>query len=144
MDKIHFSCNIQNSNNVSDIGIEVWLDEQKLFDQKISTGSHHVAFAFNEDEADHCLKFVMKNKTHDHTVLGSDGEIESDAIININNIMFDSINIDQIFSEQATYIHNHNGTSEEIKTKFFGSMGCNGIVTLNFSTPFYMWLLEHI
>ena len=144
MDNIHFSCNIQNSSNANDLGIEVWLDEQKMFDQLVSTGSHHVAFAFKEDKSDHCLKFVMKNKTHTHTVLSSNGKIESDAVISISDINFDSINIDQIFYEQATYRHNHNGTSETIETKFFGSMGCNGTVSFYFSTPFYIWLLEHM
>lgn len=124
--------------------MEVWLDNQKLFDQFIGTGSHHVAFEFEEDESDHSLKFIMKNKNLDHTVLSPDGEIESDAIIGISDIMFDAINIDQIFSEQATYTHNHNGTSKEIQTKFYGIMGCNGIVELNFTTPFYIWLLEHM
>lgn len=144
MDTIHFNCNIQNTSNVNDIGIEVWLDNQKIFDQLISTGSHHIAFEFNENEAEHCLNFVMKNKTPNHTILNASGEIESDVTINISNIMFDAINIDQIFSEKATYTHNHNETSEEIKTRFFGSMGCNGTVTFNFSTPFYMWLLENM
>ena len=46
--------------------------------------------------------------------------------------------------EQAVYTHDFNGTQPEIEDTFFGEMGCNGTVSLRFTTPIYLWLLENM
>jgi hypothetical protein len=47
-------------------------------------------------------------------------------------------------TEQAVYTHDFNGTQQEIQDEFYSEMGCNGTVSLKFSTPIYLWLLEHM
>jgi len=47
-----------------------------------------------------------------------------------------------VFIDHATYTHNFNGTQAETTDKFYGEMGCNGTVSLRFTTPIYLWLLE--
>jgi hypothetical protein len=37
-----------------------------------------------------------------------------------------------------------NGTSEVTEDKFYSELGCNGTVSLKFTTPMYLWLLEHM
>ena len=49
-----------------------------------------------------------------------------------------------MFVEQAVYTHDFNGTSKATENKFYGELGCNGTVSLKFSTPMYLWLLEHM
>jgi hypothetical protein len=49
-----------------------------------------------------------------------------------------------MITQQATYTHNFNGAGAETQEKFYGEIGCNGIVSLKFSTPIYLWLLEHM
>lgn len=144
MENLLFKCTLSNSTRFNDLGIEIWLDNNKFFDQNISTGSHHIAHTFPEDEAEHSLRFVLKNKQLGHTTINDTGEIISDALINISDISFDNVEIDQLFFEHATYTHDFNGATKLTNTKFYGSMGCNGTLELNFSTPFYMWLLEHM
>jgi len=144
MENLLFKCTLSNNSQVDNLGIEIWLDDYKFFDQNISKGSHQVVHSFPEDEAEHCLCFVLKNKIAEHTIINESGEILSDALIEISNIMFDNINLDQMLYNQAIYTHDSNGTSDLSETKFYGSMGCNGTVELKFSTPFYMWLLEHM
>jgi len=44
----------------------------------------------------------------------------------------------------AQYQHDFNGTGNPTIDKFYGEMGCNGTVSLKFTTPIYLWLLENM
>ena len=144
MSTITFSCTVNNSYDFEDLGIEFWLDNDKFFDSNIKKGNTEIVYEFNEDDSDHNLKIILKNKTTDHTTIDSDGNILSDALISIENITIDTVNIDQLFLEESNYTHDYNGTKDKVTEQFYGQMGCNGIVELKFSTPFYLWLLEHM
>ena len=137
------SCCIGTTNANIDLGMEIWLDGVKLFDQVINKTLDFVC-EVDEQQADHELTFVMKNKLASHTILDSQGAIVEDARLSVGAIAFEGIDITQMFMEQAIYAHNFNGTGDSIKDKFFGEMGCNGQVTLHFSTPVYLWLLENM
>jgi hypothetical protein len=67
-----------------------------------------------------------------------------DARLKISDIEFDGIELDYMVTQQATYTHNFNGTGPETQENFYGEIGCNGTVSLKFSTPMYLWLLEHM
>ena len=144
MEKIAFSCTIENNSDFEDLGLEFWLDNDKFFDSNVKKKGASVNYEFDEDEANHCLKIIFKNKTTCHTNVDESGKIVSDALISINNISFNQINVDKLFSEHAVYTHNYNGSSDEIVDKFYGDLGCNGEVVFKFTTPFYMWLLENM
>ena len=97
-----------------------------------------------EDEDDHELRFVMKNKTIDHTQIDEHGTIIQDTRITIQNLCFDEIALGQVFVDHAEYTHDFNGTKDSVTEKFYGEMGCNGTVSLKFTTPIYIWLLENM
>jgi hypothetical protein len=61
----------------------------------------------------------------------------------ITDLSFDEILLAQIFVDKATYTHNFNGTGEETQEKFYGELGCNGTISLKFTTPIYLWILEN-
>ena len=42
------------------------------------------------------------------------------------------------------YRHDYNGTTDPFDDEFYGEMGCNGTVSLKFTTPIYLWLLENL
>ena len=86
----------------------------------------------------------MKNKTTEHTKIDEQGNIVSDACLTITNLAFDEIELKQIVVDKAVYTHDFNGTQPETQEKFYGAMGCNGTVSLQFSTPMYLWLLENM
>jgi hypothetical protein len=65
-------------------------------------------------------------------------------MLTISNISIDDIDIDQLLIEKAEYTHDFNGSQDTITDKFYGDMGCNGTVTFEFTTPFYLWLLENM
>jgi hypothetical protein len=137
-----FSCSIETTDPTVPLGMEIWVDDKCIFDQVHVQESHTVSYEFNDDEGDHDMKFVLKNKLSEHTTVDLDGKIISDAVLNIGNISFDEIDCQYLTTKLAEYQHNFNGTGAETQQKFYGSMGCNGTVTLKFTTPIYLWLLE--
>lgn len=139
-----FSCSIGTTNPAVPLGMEIWFDHTCVFDQVHVQESHTIRYEFNDDEGDHELKFVLKNKQSKHTTVDLDGEIISDAVLTIHNISFEDIDCQYLTTKLAEYQHNFNGTGAETQQKFYGSMGCNGTVTVKFSTPVYLWLLENL
>lgn len=89
------------------------------------------------NEAQRLLKNEIASKMYDLTQM-------SDKSITIENIAFDDIELGQLVIDLATYTHNFNGSQDTIEDQFFGSMGCNGIVRIEFSSPVYLWMLENM
>ena len=98
----------------------------------------------DSNDAEHELKFVLKNKLPEHTVIDESGNIVKDAVVEIKNLKFDDIDLGYIFYKQSVYQHNFNGGGPDTEEQFFGTMGCNGTVILKFRTPMYLWMLEHM
>jgi hypothetical protein len=139
-----FSCKISTTDSSALLGLEAWIDDHKFFDLSHVTDSQEISTEINDDEAEHVLRLVMKNKILDHTKINDAGEIVQDARLVIEDIAFDGIKLNHMFTKLATYTHDFNGTGAEIQDKFYGEMGCNGTVKLEFTTPVYLWLLEHM
>lgn len=144
-EQIKLTLEISNDSDHDDLSVELWLDNSKFFDQRISQGTHKIGHTFDEDEEQHQFRIVLKNKQHYHTVIDKDGNIITDTIIDIKNVSFDDINIDTLMHEHAVYSHKTNNEQNDLSNyKFYGHLGCNGTVTLDFHTPFYLWLLENM
>jgi hypothetical protein len=143
-DTIKFSCVIDSTNPACPLGMEIWLDDQQIFHSNHVTSSIVFDHKILDTDGEHQLKFVMKNKTQDHTKVDQLGAIVSDARLIIKDFAFDEIKLGHMFTELATYTHDFNGTGAMIDDKFYGELGCNGTVTLEFYTPIYLWLLEHM
>lgn len=144
MTDIKLTFDVVNTSNSNDIGIEAWLDNTKFFDQLIGKGTYRLGHVFPEDSADHQLKITMKNKQDHHTTIDANGNILDDVLLRVENCHIDGINIDTIMHGLAKYSHTQNGNAELSDYKFAGPLGCNGDLTLKFTTPLYMWLLENM
>ena len=144
MTTVQFSCNIDTSNAEIPLGIEIWVDDQCFFDQGHVTGSQAAHYEIMDDDSAHVLRFVLKNKQPEHTVVNQSGEILSDARLLIKHIQFDNIDCNLLTYQLAEYHHNFNGTGADTQERFYGEMGCNGTVSLKFTTPIYIWLLENM
>jgi hypothetical protein len=138
------SCQIGTTNASATLGLEVWVDDQKHFDTDHVIGAENISIELTDDEADHELRFVMKNKTSSHTQVNESGDIVADAVLTVSALSFDEIPLGHMLVAQAVYTHNFNGSGPSTQDKFYGEMGCNGTVSLKFSTPIYLWLLEHM
>ena len=126
------------------LGFEAWIDDKKFHDIDHVAGRQQIVIEMPDDEAEHDLRFVLKNKTAEHTQIDEAGNIVNDARLKITDIAFDEIQLGHMITEQAVYDHDFNGTGVMSQHKFYGEMGCNGTVSLKFTTPVYLWLLEHM
>ena len=143
---VNFGCCIGSTDFSAQIGLEIWLDDCKIFDQEWINKPIEFSHTFPDADATHELKFIMKNKTHKHTICNADGTIAQDANLIIDQIQFNeiSIGIGQIVTNLSVYKHDFNGNGAPTQDKFYEQMGCNGTVTLPFFTPVYLWLLENM
>lgn len=128
----------------SGLGFEAWLDEQCVYQTESLSEPTVVNHEFNDNNGEHTLRFVLKNKKPEHTQIDSNGEIVSDTYIDINNITFDEIELTHDLVSLFVYTHNFNNTGPESQQPFYNTMGCNGTAELRFTTPIYLWLLENM
>jgi hypothetical protein len=141
---VKISCVIGTTNNTVPLGMEIWLDDQQIFNQDWVAESQTTSYDMSDLDAEHELRFVMKNKTVDHTNVDESGAIVKDACLVISNLAFDEMVLGHIVTEKAVYTHDFNGNGSLTQHKFFGQIGCNGVVSLKFTTPMYLWLLENL
>jgi hypothetical protein len=141
---LQISCKINTSDPLSRLGFEIRLDNQVIFLTTHVLDTIDFKYDIPDTDGNHCLEFVMKNKTIEDTKIDAQGNIINDACLNISDLAFDGIKLGQIFINKAVYTHNFNGTQPAIEEKFYGDMGCNGTVSIEFSTPVYLWLLENM
>jgi hypothetical protein len=144
METVKFNCVIGSTDFTVPLGLEIWLDQHKFFDQDHIDQPCQVEHEISDDDGDHELRFVLKNKQSDHTKVDADGNIVSDARVTVCDIEFDDINCQYLTTTLSQYQHDFNGTGDSITESFYGELGCNGTVTLKFSTPIYLWLLENM
>jgi len=146
LETVKISFDITTSDAECPMGIEILLDNVVLC--KNNHVQQKIAFEYdiNDDdsERERELQIVITGKTPSHTKIDQDGNIIKDVTIAISNVVVDSIDINQLFLEKCVYTHDFNGTQSAIADSFHGIAGCNGIISLKFSTPFYLWLLENM
>jgi len=139
------TANVNTNSADNPLGLEVWVDDKLLQSIDSVVGPMTISIDVEDaDGVDHELKFVLKNKTQEHTIVDELGNILRDSVIEITDLKFDDIELGHMFFEQAVYNHNFNGNGSDTEEKFYGTMGCNGTVSLKFSTPMYLWLLENM
>jgi hypothetical protein len=144
MDKISITFDLASSDYTVPLAFELQLDNTTIFALDQVTEPVAVSVEIDDTEDKHEFKFVMKNKTQEHTVVDDAGNIVSDAMLSIANFAMDDIQLGHVFTELAVYHHDFNGSQDPVEDKFYGNMGCNGHVSLEFTTPTYLWLLENM
>ena len=144
METVKISFDIETSNAECPLDVKIWLDNAVLLNsnhvQEKITFSHDIS----DNDGEHTLQIVIAGKTPDHTKVDETGSIIKDVTLQISNVKIDEIDIQQLFLEKCMYTHDFNGTQPEIQDTFHGIAGCNGTISLKFSTPIYLWLLENM
>jgi hypothetical protein len=143
-DTVNIAFDINTTDADAELGVEIWIDTDCVYQTRHVTTPHHFSHSIIDDEAEHELRIVMLGKNQQHTVIDDQGNITKDAWIIITNPKIDKIEVAQLFNEKTVYTHDFNGTQPESQHQFYGVMGCNGTVSLQFTTPIYLWLLENM
>jgi hypothetical protein len=126
------------------IGFEAWADDQQFFSTEQLTQKQTVNYTLAEDNNAHTLKFIVKNKTAEHTKLNEQQHIVQDSCIQFEQIKFDELELSADLIDLFVYTHDFNGNGQLGQHKFYNTLGCNGTVTLDFTLPIYVWFLEHM
>jgi len=123
--------------------LRVKLDEEILYDSQLGMDPTEIVHEFDDSaEKSRTLSIEISGKEPQHTKLNDQGEIVNDLIANIHGFKLDDIELGHMFFEKCQYHHDFNGTGDATVGPFWGSMGCNGRVEFQFSSPVYLWLLE--
>jgi hypothetical protein len=125
--------------------LEAKLDDEVFWCGQVPVDSDvQIQHTFTEqDGTEHALTLELRGKRPEHTRLGAQGEILEDRLLHISDVSMDDIELGYLMHDKSTYCHDHNSSTEPVQDRFWGTMGCNGTVTLRFTSPAYLWLLEH-
>ena len=148
METLAFRCDIEYSVPNKPLNFRIELDGNVIYETDGTEETVvNVLHNFVEDNDDHILNFYLSGKKDHHTVLDSDGTVVESAQVILSNIKFDEINLTEMLLSNdglMTYTHDRNGGTAEITQVFDPIMGFNGVATLKFKTPIYLWLLEYM
>lgn len=130
----------------SDLSLLVRFDGQQIFSiDDLPQDFVDITHGFDDSqEQEHVIEIEMLGKIQDHTQVDDQGMILQDRVIEIQKMCLDDIELGYLLTQVAGYHHDGNGTGEPRVEKFFGTMGCNGRVEFRFTSPLYLWLLEHM
>jgi hypothetical protein len=143
-DTVIISGTISPSTPAAIIGAEVWINNTCVINCEHADSAISFEHPLDDIDGEHELRIVMKHKQSAHTRLDEQGNIVQDAVLTVSDLEFDGINVMQIAVDQAEYSHNFNGSQSDSVHRFYGDMGCNGTVSMKFTTPMYLWLLENM
>lgn len=143
-ENITFCVDVNSTDTSANLGFEAWFDDVKFYDTDWVKDAITVSHEFSDADATHEIKLILKNKTSADTIIDEQGNIVKDALIELKNFKLDGIELDSIIFGLVDYMHSNNGPDPAVAHKFFGPMGCNGTVSLKFSSPVYLWLLENM
>jgi hypothetical protein len=133
------------SADCEDISIAIYINNSLLFDATAKQATQSVTCELSEEPGDHVLTLVMSGKNHTHTTIDDTGKIISDVYVNIDKLEFEELDMKEIYClGKPCYTHSFNSTQPEFLDEFYGIVGCNGTVKIEFSTPIHLWLLDHI
>lgn len=142
---INILLEIVGTSQCSDIQAEIRLDNQLLATYSCSNEPCLLTLNLEDRDAVHDLTISMQGKTHRHTVLDTDGTIKSDASILVSRLEFEGISMMPIFCQgRRCYWHSNNSISTTPQLDdFYGYIGCNGTVHIEFETPIYLWFNKY-
>jgi hypothetical protein len=129
----------------NDLRLTARLNGHVFFDQILFQNEIKIQHTFSAvDEEKYTVEIEMSGKLPEHTVINDQGNIVEDCMIEISEFSLEEIALAHLFTDNCNYAHDFNGSQAPVVDKFFGNMGCNGIVKFEFSAPLYIWMLENM
>lgn len=129
----------------TDLRLTARLNGHVFFDQVLSSEETKIQHTFSDSDGQkHTIEIEMSGKLPEHTIVDDQGNITEDRMIKISDVALDEIALVHLFTNNAKYYHDFNGSQQAVVDQFFGDMGCNGVVKFEFSSPAYIWMLENM
>lgn len=136
---------------------QIKVGDQVHFDGDIKgTEDEPTVISFEHDcaeDGNHALIIKRSGKDNKQTIINDKGDIIKDQLLHIKNINIDEIDIGALVYEgeytpeyPEPWATQQRESGNDLKDSFKNvtKMGFNGTWRFNFSSPFYMWLLENL
>ena len=141
MEKVKFAITLGSDYQTVPPQARVTIADKIVFEGMVSANILILEHAELENEGDYQLRIELLNKKPEHTEIDEQGNIVKDSVLKINKIVIEDIEIQNNLSlDQEKFYYEHSGEQHQL----YNSLGVNGTAVINFSTPFYIWLLETI
>ena len=128
----------------------VWLDDAVVVRSELQADPHVVAFERDITEGKHTLSIRLENK-EDSDVVKDNADSDNytiikDMLLNIDDIEIDNISLGKLIWETKFVLDRPIEYQGKTITEFERcvNLGNNGTYILEFSSPFYLWLLENL
>lgn len=132
--------------------IDILVDNQIKFSGKIVDDHDHIKFTHDLDfNKSHCIKIKRYNKLPNQCVLLNDGTFK-DQLLTLEKVIIDDINIkniiqaysynEPIYPEPWATLQRKQGIVLETRVIAETVFGHNGTWTLNFTSPFYEFVMD--
>ena len=128
------------------ITFSIKVDDHLILQKTLDGAKDQITYQFDDSDEFRVVKVTMslQGKTHKHTEIDDQGNILSDCAVCIDSIVLDGIDVTEMFCQGlACYTHDTNGTTEKFLDEFYGFLGCNGDVCIEFTVPLYRWFLNN-
>jgi len=152
-----FKIGLSSTSDKKQTEFKIGINGNTLVHSKLSKSvneTEYFEFSHEIAEGDNVLEISLLNKGFGDTVVDSEGNIVSDLLLNIDSIEIDEIDLGALKWTLSSYdpeyperykaeaVKHGKELSNDIKNCV--NLGWNGTWKLPFTSPFYIWLLEHI
>ena len=128
-----------------DILAEIICDDRFLKTISAQTEICSIEHELPERPGIHQLQITMIGKNLTHTICDQRGQIIDDVYFSIERLEFEQLDMMPVFCQgRQCYEHDFNGTQSALIDEFYGIIGCNGTVKMEFSQPFFLWVADYL
>lgn len=141
MEKLKFQIVLEGVYQTEPPRARVILNNDIIFDATLTSESFIPFQREFENETNNKLEIELVDKKTEHTQIDEHGNIIKDSVLKIKKVLIEDIEIQNTFSlNKDKFYYEHSGEQHQL----YDTLGINGKAVINFSTPFYVWLLETI
>lgn len=122
----------------------IWLDNELITTNYIGD-LENIEFTRRISEGEHCLKIRLEEKRNSDVVI-ENGEVVKDMLLNIDDISVDDISLGNLLWAAEYHLDQPQVFKGKTITELSHcvNLGWNGSYILQFTSPFYVWLLENL
>ena len=142
---MQFTLTVEFSESDPYIFFDIFHNDNYISSNTFSKGIEQYTLEFDDTDThtEQCVKLVMRGKTQQHTKIDDNANVLSDIYAMIKQIVIDEIDVTDLYTNgNSCYYHtgsNNNKNGPVIVDEFYGFIGFNGNIKLEFSTPMWKW-----
>lgn len=150
---LSFKVGLSGTSSLKSPDFKICVDGKTFCEGSLSTNpneTEYFEFPVEILEGEHSLEVHLLNKHSTDTIKDDTGQILEDMLLNIDSIEIDEIEIGVLKWTASSYFPEYpsdylDETQKSIKeVKNCVNLGWNGVWKIQFTSPFYIWLLENI